>query len=128
MKTKWTILALASIFVGSLFAAEFSPTLALHFSTGILVNSNDMTVYTYDPDNGSTSVCYGGCAKAWPPVLAPSSSETLPAGVGVTTRRDGSQQLTYQGHPVYLYAGDAQPGDLKGDGLGGVWHVIRQNP
>jgi predicted lipoprotein with Yx(FWY)xxD motif len=55
------------------------------------------------------------------------------AGSGVTgplgriTRPDGTTQATYDGHPLYTYAGDTAPGQAKGNGLnvsGGVWHEV----
>ena len=36
-------------------------------------------------------------------------------------------QATYKGHPLYTYAGDTAPGQVKGNGLGGVWHALRVN-
>ncbi|MCL4393531.1 MAG: hypothetical protein M1482_01745 [Chloroflexi bacterium] len=38
--------------------------------------------------------------------------------------------MTYDGHPLYYYAGDKSPGDVKGHGIGGLWHVLspRGNP
>ena len=50
----------------------------------------------------------------------------LGANLGVTTRKDGSQQLTHKGKPIYLFAGDGAPGDINGDGLGGVWHIVEK--
>jgi hypothetical protein len=39
------------------------------------------------------------------------------------TRDDGAKQLTYNGQPLYRYAGDKSPGQTNGDGIGGVWFV-----
>ena len=47
------------------------------------------------------------------------------APFGVTTRTDGKKQVTLDGHPLYTYAGDVAPGDVNGDGIGGVWHLAR---
>ena len=46
---------------------------------------------------------------------------------GTTTRKDGKIQVTYDGHPLYTYAGDTQPGQTSGNGInqeGGIWNVI----
>lgn len=88
-----------------------------------LVDSNGMTVYTYDPDAPGVSNCNGGCARAWPPVPAPASVE---APYSAITRADGSKQLAYENHPLYTYVGDSKPGDTTGDGLGGVWHIVNE--
>lgn len=101
------------------------PLKELHLDSGqtIVVDKNDMTVYTFDNDTSSESTCYEDCASAWPPVLV-SADQELGEAVGTTTRRDGSLQLTLNGKPVYFFAGDSKPGDINGDGLGGVWHII----
>ncbi len=39
-------------------------------------------------------------------------------------RPDGSEQITYNGHPLYLFSGDTAPGDTTGQGVGDVWYVV----
>ena len=90
----------------------------------ILVNDAQMTLYTFDNDADGVSNCYDGCAGSWPPVLAEAGMD-LPEGFALTERTDGTSQITYNGQPLYLWAGDAEPGDMTGDGVGGVWHVAR---
>jgi predicted lipoprotein with Yx(FWY)xxD motif len=34
-------------------------------------------------------------------------------------------QLTFQGWPLYTFHRDKKPGDAKGDGQQGVWHVLK---
>jgi predicted lipoprotein with Yx(FWY)xxD motif len=60
--------------------------------------------------------------------LLSDDSQSLPAAVGTSPRTDGKVQLTYQGRPLYTYAGDKKPGDTKGDGLSGIWHVVKETP
>jgi len=43
----------------------------------------------------------------------------------VITRAGGVKQVTLNGYPLYYYAGDMAPGQAKGNGEGGVWHVIK---
>jgi predicted lipoprotein with Yx(FWY)xxD motif len=114
---------LLAVFSSSLAVAA-SPTSTVSVDgKEILTNAAGLTVYTFDPDTGTTSTCYTGCAKAWPPVLLP-AGETVAAPLGVTIRTDGAQQITYNGHPIYLFIGDSKSGDINGDGDDGVWHII----
>lgn len=97
----------------------------------ILVDGNGRTVYLFVPDQGTTSVCYGNCAGAWPPVLthgAPLAGTGATASLlGTTTRKDGSTEVTYAGHPLYYFIADKAPGDVTGQKLnnfGGPWYVV----
>jgi len=96
----------------------------------ILVDGKGMTLYLYKPDSPNQSACAGGCAKAWPPLVV-SSGEAVPAGSGVTgklttfARADGSMQVAYDGTPLYYYAADSKAGDTTGQGVGGVWFVLK---
>jgi LPXTG-motif cell wall-anchored protein len=93
----------------------------------ILVDSSGMTLYMFTKDKGGQSVCYGPCAKLWPPLTA-AGTPTLASGVagklGLTTRKDGSKQVTYNGMPLYTYAGDKAAGDTNGQGFKNIWYVI----
>jgi predicted lipoprotein with Yx(FWY)xxD motif len=101
----------------------------------ILYDLSGHTLYTFDSDKGTTSTCYGACAKAWPPALtegkARAEGEASPALVGTTKRRDGTIQMTYAGHPLYTHLGDEQA-EVNGAGrgvhaFGGRWYAIRPN-
>jgi predicted lipoprotein with Yx(FWY)xxD motif len=97
----------------------------------VLVDSNSRTLYVFERDEGTTSVCNGTCATEWPPVLANGKS-TVGDGasaslVATTKRSDETAQVTYNGHPVYRYYGDENPGDTNGQGLttfGGAWYAL----
>ena len=42
-------------------------------------------------------------------------------------RPDGKPQVTYNGHPVYLFVGDHKAGDTNGEGLtafGSSWFAL----
>ena len=70
--------------------------------------------------------------SAWPPVLVDAvptvQDASLAAGLGIAPRNDGTQQLTFQGAPLYLYVGDTQPGEITGDASDGVWFVVNVPP
>lgn len=98
----------------------------------VLVDEEGMTLYMFVPDqqeNGKPT-CYGDCEKTWPP-LAAGQSDVFLAGEGVdetllgtAKRKDGSQQVTYNDLPLYLFSGDQAEGDVNGQGLGDVWWVM----
>jgi predicted lipoprotein with Yx(FWY)xxD motif len=95
----------------------------------ILTDQDGFTLYRFDKDTAKPpkSTCDGGCATTWPPVLAQGTVDVqgLDAGaVGKVTRTDGSEQVTVGGWPVYRFAKDTQPGDAKGQGVGGTWFGV----
>lgn len=91
---------------------------------GRLVGPQQMTLYVFDHDiSGSgKSMCNGNCASNWPPLLAPSTAQSIGAWHTIT-RDDGSKQWSYKGKPLYYWAKDSKPGDTTGDGVGNAWHV-----
>lgn len=92
---------------------------------GNLADAAGLTVYTYDKDtkpDGST--CNGQCAVLWPPCLA--SKDARPHGrYTLVTRDDGRRQWAIDGMPLYYWLPDRQPGEASGDGVNGIWHVVR---
>jgi predicted lipoprotein with Yx(FWY)xxD motif len=97
--------------------------------TTVLTNAKGFTLYSFAPDTPVTSKCYGSCAAYWPPVTGTVAvSPGVPGRVGTIKRTDGTEQLTYNGHPLYTYVGDTAPGQARGNNLnlnGGLWHEIR---
>jgi predicted lipoprotein with Yx(FWY)xxD motif len=97
----------------------------------ILVDSHGRTLYLWAHDKGRTSTCNGQCAQFWPPLVAngkPTAGPGARAGLlGTSRRADRRVQVTYHGHPLYRFAGDKKPGDVKGEGLtgfGGRWDPV----
>jgi predicted lipoprotein with Yx(FWY)xxD motif len=112
-------------------AASSSGTTLMERTIGgaqVLTNSAGFTLYWFAPDTSTTSKCTGSCATYWPPVKGPATAGSGVTGtLGVITRPDGTMQATYDGHPLYTYAGDSAPGQNKGNGLnasGGLWHEV----
>ncbi|MGD9890800.1 MAG: hypothetical protein AB7R89_16450 [Dehalococcoidia bacterium] len=95
----------------------------------ILAGSNGMTLYSFDRDEAGVSNCNGPCAETWPPLLLdegdPIAPSNLTGTLSMITRADGGRQVAYEGRPLYFYRDDEQPGDTLGDGVGGIWHVVR---
>jgi predicted lipoprotein with Yx(FWY)xxD motif len=94
----------------------------------VLVDSEGMTVYEFTVDNGTMSNCYGGCEAVWPPVTAsgkPTAGEgAMSSALGTTKRKDGTMQVTYEGHPLYTFTGDSAPGEATGNEFEGSWFVL----
>ena len=98
----------------------------------VLVDGAGRTLYTWDRDTGPTSTCVGNCAATWPPLVLGSGVTTPVAGPGVSLLTTAPRpddptklQVNWDGKPLYYYAADTAPGDVKGDGVGGTWHVIK---
>ena len=92
----------------------------------VLTNPMGMTLYTYDRDTAGSSNCTGSCAQNWPPFTADkTASET--GDFALIERGDGTKQWTYDDKPLYLFVGDKKPGDVSGNGVGGVWHAVMED-
>jgi predicted lipoprotein with Yx(FWY)xxD motif len=93
----------------------------------VLTSSKGFTLYSFAPDTSTKSNCNGTCAQNWPPVKGPATASGVTGTFGTIKRSDGSVQATFDGHPLYAFAGDTAPGQNKGNGLnaaGGLWHEI----
>ena len=117
-----------STYAFALLALLATPALAENMAImekdGILTDANGMTLYTFDKDEGGMSACYDDCAVNWPPLIA-AADAVADAEYGLTDRTDGTKQWTYAGKPLYLWIKDQKPGDMTGDGVKGVWHVVK---
>jgi predicted lipoprotein with Yx(FWY)xxD motif len=96
-----------------------------------LVDAKGRSLYLWDADHGSKSVCSSACATAWPPLTTtgkPKASGMAKSSLlGTTKRADGSREVTYAGHPLYYYAGDTGSGQTNGQGsdsFGSPWWVV----
>ncbi|ANZ40136.1 hypothetical protein BBK82_32995 [Lentzea guizhouensis] len=115
IKTKWVELRVAN-------AGGLEPA---------VVNGNGRTVYWFsdDPVNGGVSNCNGDCEKQWPPITVTKGTKLFFPGIkreniGFVKRQDGRTQVSIGGRPVYLFAKDEKPGDIKGQNVGNKWFVI----
>jgi predicted lipoprotein with Yx(FWY)xxD motif len=111
-------LALAS----SIFALYSTTTLA---ADKVLTDENGMTLYVFDKDGKNKSNCYDNCAKAWPPYKVPAGAAAKKDWT-IVERKDGTKMWAYDDKPVYTYIKDTKKGDITGDGVGGVWHVAKE--
>jgi predicted lipoprotein with Yx(FWY)xxD motif len=97
----------------------------------ILVDSTGRTLYLFKADVGTKSACTGRCAAAWPPLLAtgkPTAGTRLTASeLGTITRSGRGRQVTYNGHPLYLFVKDTKAGQTTGQGVtafGAAWFAL----
>ena len=123
---KRTILGLAAALLTATVAFAAPPGHFGDSSLGkVLVGDNGMTLYIWDKDAVGVSNCYDKCAENWPPLIA-AADAAAEGDWTLVDRKDGTKQWAYDGKPVYYYGGDAKAGDATGDGIGGVWHVIKE--
>ena len=97
----------------------------------VLALSNGQVVYAYDKDpKGGTPACTGSCAKIWLPVTGghpvASPADKGLGTLGTVTTANGAKQITYNGSPLYTFKG-AKALVTNGNGVGGVWHVIKMS-
>lgn len=153
-KTIWAVVVLIIMVVGGWLLYTYTPaapaqpatsstntptTTANEYHDNIYIISSDTTkgnymtdfagktLYTFDNDTvPGTSSCTGTCAVNWPPYTSGATAQgALPTGVSLIARADGSSQFAWQGKPLYYYVKDTAPGQLKGDGVGGTWHIVK---
>ena len=96
-----------------------------------LTADNGRALYLWVADTNGKSVCSGACAKAWPPVITKgkpvAGTGVNAANLATTTRSDGTEQVTYKGHPLYYFIADTGPGTTKGQGsnsFGAKWWLL----
>jgi len=129
---------------GSRYGAGGASTTAASTAGGVMISvkhSKDgtilaagpkhMTVYLFEADKNGQSACSGACAQNWPPVTTGSepqaSGSATASKLGTITRPDGTRQVTYNGHPLYLFVKDGDAGDAYGQGVkafGANWYVV----
>ena len=96
-----------------------------------LVDGAGRTLYLFEADKGTSSTCYDACSQAWPPLLTTgwptAGTGANAAELGTTTRKNGTVEVTYHGHPLYHYVADTAVGDMNGQSLnqfGAKWYVL----
>jgi predicted lipoprotein with Yx(FWY)xxD motif len=130
------VVLLALVLVPATMADRSSaPTLKAgsSFFGKVLFDGRGFVVYAFTRDHGPRSACYGACAKAWPPYVAPKGTLSAGAGVkrallGTAKRTNGRRQVTYAGRPLYYYVGDTKPKQILCQDVveyGGRWLIVR---
>jgi predicted lipoprotein with Yx(FWY)xxD motif len=114
-------------------APEGEPQLTLGSATTdlgtFLIDPAGQTLYVFTVDTSpGVSTCEGDCAATWPPLVVETGAvvagdEGVPGVIGLFARSDGTTQVSYDGRPLYYFAGDTGAGQTNGQGIGGVWFV-----
>ena len=94
-----------------------------------LTDGSGKTLYMFASDTPTKSTCTGSCLSFWPPLdgKATAGSGVTASQLGTITGTNGAAQVTYAGHPLYHYAADKKPGDVKGQGSnqsGALWWIL----
>jgi predicted lipoprotein with Yx(FWY)xxD motif len=92
----------------------------------ILVDAEGRTLYAFTKDKGDQSACSGDCATSWPALTGTATAGTGAQASLLSTsmQADGTSQVTYDGRPLYHFAGDTKPGDTNGQAVGDVWFAV----
>jgi predicted lipoprotein with Yx(FWY)xxD motif len=117
----WTAPAMAAGTTISVRGSEFGR---------MLWGPKRQAIYIFQRDPKGRTVCYGACARAWPPVYArgkPRAGKGVRASLlGTVRRREGRRQVTYAGKPLYYYAHEGA-GEVRCHNVnlnGGLWWVV----
>jgi predicted lipoprotein with Yx(FWY)xxD motif len=118
-------LGLSAGLVLSANAEDYGPLKVMKTSMGeVLTDAKGMTLYTYDKDTPGMSNCTGDCAEYWPPATAEAGAMAT-GDLTLVKRADGTMQWADKGMPLYTFAKDKKPGDVMGDNMNNVWHVVK---
>lgn len=109
------------------------PTINIMYNNGEswLVGPNGMTLYSLIKEKAHLTTCVDGCASNWPPLIIKTNRPPTPSGLKGkvdTVKRlppDNRIQVTYKGQQLHYWFGDKKPGDITGNGVGGIWFIAR---
>jgi predicted lipoprotein with Yx(FWY)xxD motif len=92
----------------------------------ILVTSSGKTLYLDSGDKPPKFACTGGCLQAWPELTTsgtPMAKGQAKASKLGTIKRGSSTQVTYAGHPLYIFSSDSSSNPTSGEGVSGFYVV-----
>jgi predicted lipoprotein with Yx(FWY)xxD motif len=96
-----------------------------------LTGAGGRALYLWVADSKGMSSCSGACAKAWPPLTTKGkpvgTGSVKSSQLGTIKRSDGTEQVTYNGHPLYYFEGDPKSGTTTGQGsdaFGAKWWLV----
>lgn len=134
----WLVAGLVSLSAVLLFSSVAisaqEPTISVSKDAKLgqyLTDAAGRTLYFYEGDTKGASNCYKYCAEKFPPFTAKgkltAGDGLAAAGLGTMKRSTGETQVTYDGHPLYYFVSDMQPGNTSGHAsrmAGGSWFAM----
>jgi predicted lipoprotein with Yx(FWY)xxD motif len=95
----------------------------------ILVDSQCRALYAFTPDVDGEPTCVDDCAETWPPLIVEDRTTTffpdyLDPELFTGVDHPEGEQVKFGDWPLYHFAQDTAPGDLNGQGVGGVWWLV----
>jgi len=95
----------------------------------ILVDAKGRGVYTYSGDKvPNETTCFAQCRLLWPPIFADDTAKPKGSFTIIVRKDDGKRQWVFKGKPLYRWVSDVKRGDAGGDGVAGVWTLVRVAP
>jgi predicted lipoprotein with Yx(FWY)xxD motif len=91
----------------------------------VLTDAQGMTLYSLSGESAGKLICASAtCTQIWHPLAGSAASGV--GSLGTFKRPDGTEQVTYKGMPLYTFAQDQQPGEVKGQNLKdvGTWSAV----
>ncbi len=89
----------------------------LNRNANFLTDAAGMSLYTFDKDALSKSNCDAACQEKWP-LFTGNGTEGSDL---ITLEND---QLAYRKHPLYYFVKDKAEGDVLGNNVNNVWHLV----
>ena len=95
----------------------------------ILVDSQCRGLYAFTQDIDGEPTCVDDCAEAWPPLIVEDRTQTFfpddpDPDLFTGVEHPQGEQVKFGDWPLYRFAQDTAPGDINGQGVGGVWWLV----
>jgi predicted lipoprotein with Yx(FWY)xxD motif len=122
--------AVATVPLGAAQPTLQAATIARH--PHVLIDAAGHPLYILTSEAGGKIKCVTSCTHVWPPVMLPVNVGTFSRSAAVKgslawVKRGKFRQATFNGYPLYTFAGDTKPHEAKGVGLklgAGTWVLV----
>jgi predicted lipoprotein with Yx(FWY)xxD motif len=122
---KTILSAFAVLLASSAYSLAADPAKIMESPKGkIYTTDSGMTLYTFDEDTDGKSKCEATCTETWQPFKAAADAKASGKWT-IVTRLDGSHMWAFDGKPLYTFALDTKAGEMRGNDMGGAWHIVK---